>query len=181
MEPRINCPVVVQNTMVTPQLGLFTVNISIMLTATDDFLSSTISFTAMVTMQSSSLIINATIDSGGSFLAIVINGSALNSIATPTTDFNVTVLANDGFSDSDPCIVAVSIEYLQPSECQIGDEVRTTIGQRQVNAIIIPVQQEASQVSGNAQYCYNDAYIIAKCLNKVEHPNNRNNRNIEQD
>ena len=145
-----NCPISLNST-VTPQLGLFIVNISIMLTVNDDNLLSDTAFSTMNTMQD--ITTSAELESDGSFLVISINGSALNSVAMPITEINITIIANNGFGDSEVCIVAVSIDFLPANECRTGAQVRTPDqqatrpDQQQMRAISIPVEQPPSQVS----------------------------------
>ena len=146
-----DCPGSIPTVTVVPQLGLFTVNISIMLNATDDN-NLTVIFSAMNPMEGSNLITNTTIENDGSFLEITINGDNLNSIMMPTTVLNIMIVASDGFSDSEACIVTVSIEYLPPGECRVGrtaEEQTSSLVEQQFNAFYIPVQQRASQVSSH--------------------------------
>ena len=143
-----NCPGLIPTVTVVPQLGIFTVNISILLTATDDN-NLTVTFSAMNPMEGSNLIINTTVENDGAFLVISINGDNLNSVSMPTTALNITIFANDGFSDSEACVVIVSIQYLPSAECGAGrttEEQTTSLAEQQFNAIAIPVQQSVSQV-----------------------------------
>lgn len=145
-----NCPGSLPTVTVIPQLGLFTVNISIMLNAMNDDNSTSVVFNAMNPMEGSSLIPNTTIDEDGSFLVVTLNGDVLNSVTMPTTELNVTIVANDGFSDSEACIAVVSIEYLPTAECitvRTAEQQNTELAERQINAIYIPVEQSPSEVS----------------------------------
>ena len=135
---------------VVPQLGQFSVNISIMLTAMDNDNSSSIVFSVMNPMQG--VISNATIESDGSSLLFMINGDSLNSVAMPMNEFNVTIFASDGLSNSEPCITVVTIQYQVPSECvaaRTPQQQSTEQIERQINAIYIPVQQSPSDVSSS--------------------------------
>jgi hypothetical protein len=123
-----------------------------MLTATDNSNPSSIVFSAMNPMQSSSLIPNTTIETDGSILTITINGDVLNSVTMPTTELNITIFASDGFTNSEACVAPVTIEYLMISECstvRTVEQQNTEQAERQINAIYIPVQQSPSEVSSN--------------------------------
>ena len=112
-------------------------------------------------MEGSSLIPNTTIEEDGSYLVITINGDALNSVTMPTTELNITIVANDGFSDSDACIAVVSIEYLPTAECvtvRTTEQQNTELAERQINAIYIPVQESPSQVKRILCVDYNYYY-----------------------
>ena len=145
-----NCPVSIPAVSVVPQLGQFSVSISIMLTAMDNDNSSSIVFSVMNPMQG--VISNATIESDGSSLLFMINGDSLNSVAMPMSEFNVTIFASDGLSNSEPCITVVTIQYQVPSECvaaRTPQQQSTDQAERQINAIYIPVQQSPSDVSSS--------------------------------
>ena len=146
-----NCPMSLSAVTVMPQLGLFSVNISVMLTAMDNGNPSSITFSTMNPMQGSSLVSNTTIEGDGSVLTITINGDILNSISMPTTELNITIFASDGFTNSEACIAPVTIEYLPISECnavRTAEQQNTEQVERQINAIYIQVEQSPSEVSG---------------------------------
>ena len=156
-----NCPISLSVVTVMPQLGLFSVNISVMLTAMDNGNPSSIMFSAMNPMQGSSLVPNTTIEGDGTILTITINGDILNSVSMPSTELNITIFASDGFTNSEACIAPVTIEYLPISECsavRTAEQQNTEQAERQINAIYIPVEQSPSEVSGDERVrddCYN--------------------------
>lgn len=145
-----NCPMSLLAVTVVPQLGPFSVNVSVMLIAMDNGNSSSIIFSVMNPMQGSSLVPNTTIEGDGSILTITINGDILNSVSMPTTELNITIFASDGFTNSEACIVPVTIEYLPISECSVirtVEQQNTEQAERQLNAIYILVEQSPSEVS----------------------------------
>lgn len=178
-----NCSISLSAVTVMPQLGLFSVNISVMLTAMDNGNPSSITFSATNPMQESSLVPNTTIEGDGSVLTVTINGDILNSISMPTTELNITIFASDGFTNSEACILPVTIEYLPISECSAArttEQQNTEPVEREINAIYIQVEQSASEVSGGdnmiSEYSeFNISHIwgvFIEILNSNDHWNN---------
>lgn len=147
-----NCPVSSIVAMVAPEIGEFSVSISILLTANDPDADQVI-FTTMlnsvevVSESSRNIIANVSIETDGSFLELTIDGDVLNPVVVISTVLNVSVVASDGVDFSEPCVVPVTIEYLQAAECQDPEQVRSNDQQalsestvtQQFFAVLVPL------------------------------------------
>lgn len=148
-----NCPVSSLNIMAAPETGLFRGNVNDTATTNDDDGNNvTVSVVPGSLIQTfpltPRLITDVSISNDGSVLEVIINGTALRPLIMNTTQFNVSIIANDGVNDSDVCVLSVLVVYLQAANCPVerssGEQISPLLRQQE-NAVII--QLVISEVS----------------------------------
>lgn len=150
-----NCPVSPLIVMVIPDIGFFMANVSLELMASDDDFDSitfvtNVSSVVQIIPESPIVIVNASIDEEAN-LTLIVDGENLNAVSTPITRLNISVYANDGQVNSEPCVVTVIIEYLPSAVCLEPSVVRSDIQQRTTTLVrqsrAVTVSLVVSQVS----------------------------------
>lgn len=120
-----NCPVSLAVT-VTLETGLFLVNASLNLTAVSsdslDINNTVIFNTSMdlvdqiAPMSITDLLVDISVDIEGSYLLLTFDGDALVSTMT-IAEFNVSIVATDGFTISLPCNIVLEVEFMEAGVC----------------------------------------------------------------
>lgn len=130
-----NCPVSRIVKMVSPEIGQFSVNLSVLLAANDPdadqvtFRTMLNSIVEVVSESSPRVIVNASIKADGSFISLTIDGDVLNPVVVISTEFSVAIVASDGLDISEPCVAMLRIVYLQAAVCQDPEQVRSNLQQ----------------------------------------------------
>ena len=147
-----NCPVSLAVT-VTLETGLFLVNASLNLTAVSsdslDMNNTVIFNTSMdlvdqiAPMSITDLLVDISVDIEGSYLLLTFDGDALVSTMT-IAEFNVSIVATDGFTISLPCNIVLEVEFMEAGVCidvplrsNAAQAVGTSRAAQQLSAITI--------------------------------------------
>ena len=121
--------------MAAPEIGQFSVYLSVLLTANDPdadqvtFRTMLNSVVENVSALSPRVIVNVSIEADGSIIELTIDGDTLNPVVVISTVLSVSIVASDGVDISEPCVVSLIIEYLQAAECQDPEQVRSDLQQ----------------------------------------------------